>query len=135
MTPTLPEILHGNFMSLAMPATPDMAGEFMATRIGAIALMNALAAQEAERGSGVTVVENRAITAVLVNASGYAIDLPPEGDDPSPAAIDAHNAALRRALIDLHEAAETAGDTATDDRILDLYCAMAAGRKLQFPGA
>lgn len=134
MTPTLAEILHGNFLSLATPATPDMAGEFMATRIGAIALMNALAAQEAERGSGTAVVENRAIAAVLIDASNYAIKLPATDDDPSPAAIDARNAALRRALIDLHEAAEARNDTATEDRILDLYCTMAAGRILRFPG-
>jgi hypothetical protein len=133
VTPTLPEILRGNFMSLAIPATPDMAGQFIATRVSVIALLNLLAAQEAERGTAGAVLENRLIVDVLDSASAYGIVLPAPNDDPSPAAIDAYNGALRRALITLHEAVEERGDDAFDTRILALYAAMADGRKLTLP--
>ncbi len=133
MTPTLAEILRGNFMSLAIPATPDMAGDFMSTRVGVIALLNLLAAQEAERGSAAAVTESRAITGLIAIAPDYGVSIPPEPDDASPAAIDRHNAALRRALTVLHEAVEARGDTILDATILALYGAMAEGRKLSLP--
>ena len=133
MTPTLPEILRGNFMSLAIPATPDMAGQFMTARVSVIALLNLLAAQEAERGTAGAVRENRLISDLLGSAPAYAVVVPEPTDDPSPAAIDGHNAALRRALITLHEAVEQRGDDATEARILALYAAMAEGRKLTLP--
>ena len=133
MTPTLAEILRGNFMSLAIPATPDMAGEFMTTRVGVIALLNLLGAQEAERGTAGAGRENEAITTLLASAADYAIQVPADIDDPAPAAIDAHNAALRRALITLHEAVEARRDAALDTRILALYATMAEGRKLVLP--
>lgn len=135
MTPTLAEILHGNFVSLSTPATPDMAGEFMATRIGAIALLNLLASQEAERGSSAVMFESRSIRALLAEAKDYVVDIPPAPADPlpAPAAIDADNAALRRALIRLHEAVDLNGDAALETRILRLYRRMAEGRRLIYP--
>ena len=133
MTPTLPEILRGNFMSLAIPATPDMAGQFMTARVSVIALLNLLAAQEAERGTAGAVRENRLISDLLGSAPAYAVVVPEPTDDPSPAAIDAQNAALRRALITLHEAVEQRGDDALEAAILALYAAMAEGRKLTLP--
>ena len=133
MTPTLPEILRGNFMSLAIPATPDMAGQFMTARVSVIALLNLLAAQEAERGTAGAVRENRLISDLLGSAPAYAVVVPEPTDDPSPAAIDAQNAAFRRALIALHEAVEQRGDDALEARILALYAAMAEGRKLILP--
>ena len=133
MTPTLPEILRGNFMSLAIPATPDMAGQFMTARVSVIALLNLLAAQEAERGTAGAVLENRLIAELLAGVPAYPIAAPAPTDDPAPAAIDAHNAALRRALIALHEAVEARGDAALEARILALYVAMAEGRKLILP--
>jgi hypothetical protein len=133
MTPTLPEILRGNFMSLALPATPDMAGQFMTARVSVIALLNLLAAQEAERGTAGAVLENRLIAELLAGAPAYAIAAPAPTDDPAPAAIDAHNATLRRALIALHEAVEARGDAVLEARILALYVAMAEGRELILP--
>ena len=97
------------------------------------ALLNLLAAQEAERGTAGAVRENRLISDLLGSAPAYAVVVPDPTNDPSPAAIDAHNAALRRALITLHEAAEQRGDDATEARILALYAAMAEGRKLILP--
>jgi len=133
MTPTLPEILQGNFMALAAPVTPEMAGDFMAARVGVIAMLNLLCAQEAERGTSAAILESRAIAALLVGATGYGIAVPAPVDDLVPAAIDAHNASMRRSLIALHEAAEDCGDADLDARILALYAAMAEGRKLSLP--
>ena len=75
MTPTLPEILRGNFMCLAVPPTADMAGDYMTARITVIALLNLLAAQEAERGELAATVENAAIAALLADAreAGYPV--------------------------------------------------------------
>ena len=135
MTPTLPDILRGNFMSLAMPMTPDMAGDFMTTRVGVIGLLNLLAAQEAERGTAGALAENDAIKAVLREgaSAGHDVEIADPVTDATPAAIDARNAALRRALIGLHEAVEQTGDETLDRRILALYRRMAEGRKLILP--
>ncbi|TPG14574.1 hypothetical protein [Sphingomonas oligophenolica] len=133
MTPTLPEILRGNFMSLAQPQTPDMAGDFMTSRIGVIALLNLLAAQDAERGTAAIVAENAAIESMLQASTTYAVVCPDPANAITPAAIDARNAALRRALIVLHTAVESLGDNDTDRRILALYALMAAGRRLELP--
>lgn len=133
MTPTLPEILRGNFLSLAQPATPEMAGDFMTARVGVIALLNLLAAQEAARGMAAVVAENDAIEEILIAATRYAVSCPRPGDTKTPAGVDARNAALRSALIALHTAAEARGDDATDRQILALYVTMAAGRRLELP--
>lgn len=135
MTPTLPEILRGNFIALATPATPEMAGDFMGARIGVIGMLNFLAAQEAERGTSAAILENRAIAALLASATGYDITVPAASDDLLPTALDSQNAALRRALIALHTAAEDRRDTALDTRILALYIIMAEGRKLVLPSS
>ena len=65
MTPALPDILRGNFMCLAIPAPVESQGEFMTGRVGVIALLSLLAAQEVERGTTARVWENGAISAVL----------------------------------------------------------------------
>lgn len=133
MTPTLPEILRGNFMSLAQPTAPEMAGDFITARVGVIALLNLLAAQEAARGMAAVVAENDAIEQILIAAASYGVSCPRPGDIDTPAGVDARNAALRSALIALHTAAEARGDDATDRRILALYVTMAAGRRLELP--
>jgi len=133
MTPTLPEILRGNFMSLAQPPTAEMAGDFMTARVGVIALLNLLAAQEAARGMAAVVAENDAIEQILIAAKSDAVSCPRPGDIYTPAEFDARNAALRSALIELHAAAEARGDHATDRRILALYVTTAAGRRLELP--
>ncbi len=49
MTPTLPDITcAGSFMALAIPAPVESQGEFMTGRVGVIALLSLLAAQEVE---------------------------------------------------------------------------------------
>jgi len=137
MTPSLPDILVGNFMCVAEAPPPESAGEFMAGRVAVVALLSLLAAQEAERGIAARVWENSAIRAALVEAASYGAgfaEAASEGDgDLSMTALDRVNAALRRALISLHEAVEAAGDTARDQAILRLYRDMAHARRLDMP--
>ncbi|CAN5282039.1 hypothetical protein BH10PSE4_BH10PSE4_10480 [soil metagenome] len=138
MTPALPDILRGNFMSLAIPAPPESQGDFMTGRVGVIALLSLLAAQEVERGTQARVWENAAIAAMLVEgAEVYGVHhaevaaITPK--DLSLAALDAANAALRRGLIVLHEAVEAARDLPRHRAILGLYGQMAQARRLDLP--
>ena len=138
MTPSLPDILVGNFLCVAEPPPPESAGDFMAGKVGVVALLSLLAAQEAERGTAARVWENAAIRAVLADgASTHGAKFAEAGsgsdEDLSLAALDRANAALRRALIDLHEAVEAAGDTVRDHAILRLYRDMAHARRLDMP--
>jgi hypothetical protein len=138
MTPSLPDILVGNFLCIADPPPPESAGEFMAGKVGVVALLSLLAAQEAERGLSARVWENAAIRAVLADAaSAYGQTFAEAGEgtdtDFTLSALDRVNAALRRSLIALHEAVEAAGDTARDHAILRLYGKMADARRLDMP--
>lgn len=138
MTPSLPDILVGNFLCLAEAPPPESAGEFTAGKVGATALLSLLAAQEAERGLTARVWENDAIRALVSEAApvygqGFAEAASGPDGDFSLAGLDRVNALLRRALISLHEAVEAAGDTARDQSILRLYRDMAHARRLDMP--
>lgn len=138
MTPALPDILRGNFLSLAIPAPVESQGEFMTGRVGVIALLSLLAAQEVERGTTARVWENAAIGAVLAEAADaygpqYAEVAAIDATDLSLEALDRANAALRRGLIALHETVEAAGDTARWKAINGLYAQMAEHRRLELP--
>lgn len=138
MTPTLPDILVGNFLCVAEPPPPESAGEFMAGKVAVIALLSLLAAQEAERGAAARVWENAAIRAVLVEAAPvygetYAQAAGVVDGDFTLAVMDSANFVLRRALISLHEAVEASGDTTRDRAILRLYRDMAHARRLDMP--
>ncbi len=130
MTPTLPEILRGNFACLATPAPPEAAGDHLAANVSVIALLNLLGAQEAEQGAAAVLAENAAIEQVLAEDAADYDASALTNDQGSP---DARNAELRRALIRLHETAEARGDRALDRRILRLYRVMAEGRRLVLP--
>lgn len=135
MTPSLPDILVGNFMCMADPGPPEQQGEFMAGKVGLVALLSLLAAQEAERGVAARVEESALIRAALEEAEAE-YGLP--GDWPSTAgltipALDAVNAALRKALIGLHEAVEAREDWPRHHAILKLYAKMADLRRLDLP--
>jgi len=136
MTPSLPDILVGNFMCMADPGPPEQQGEFMAGKVGLVALLSLLAAQETERGVAARVEENALIRATLDEAAGdYGLDASawPVTQGLTIAALDAVNATLRRALIALHEAIEAKGDTARHQAILRLYAKMADLRRLDLP--
>ncbi len=134
MTPSLPDILVGNFMCMIDPPPPEQQGEFMAGKVAVVALLSLLAAQEAERGVAARVTENAAIQALIDEAAGdYSVEPVAGTDDLSISALDAVNARLRQALIRLHEAVEARGDTARHHAILRLYARMADLRRLDMP--
>ncbi len=144
MTPNLPDILLGQSLALAAPQPPEASGDYMAGRLGMIALLCALAAQEAERGIAARLWENQALRDLFARAAG-AYDEPLAGalasagaradEDVALSALDLANAELRRLLIALHEAVEARGDAGLDAEILTLYRAMAHARRLELPAA
>ena len=127
MTPTLPDILTGQAVALMTPMPPEAGGDYLAGRMGMLAMLAGLAAQEAERGAAARVWENGAIRALLATAG---VAPAPAVENLAWSALDAANAELRRALIGLHEAAEDRGDRALQVEILDLYRQMATARRL-----
>jgi hypothetical protein len=132
MTPTTNELLVGNFVALAVPPPPESMGEFLSGRVSVVGLISLLAAQEAENGVAVRVWENGAIADLLAK-TGETVPRAADPSDLSIAALDAHNAALRRLLIGVHEVAELEGKVALDREILSLYQAMADRRMLVLP--
>ena len=136
MTPSLPDILVGNFMCMADPGPPEQQGEFMAGKVGLVALLSLLAAQEAERGVAARVRENALIRATLDEATGdYGLDSSawPVTETLTMTALDSVNAALRKALNSLHEVVEAREDTVRHHAILRLYAEMADLRRLDLP--
>jgi len=65
MTPTVPELLLGNFLCLIEPPPPESSGDFQQGRIAVTGMIALLCAQEAERGVAARVWENGAIREVL----------------------------------------------------------------------
>ncbi len=135
MTPSLPDILVGNFMCMADPGPPEQQGEFMAGKVGLVALLSLLAAQEAERGVAARVKENVLIRATLDEAvADYGLNADwPATDALTLGALDSVNATLRKALIGLHEAVEAREDWPRHHAILRLYAKMADLRRLDLP--
>jgi hypothetical protein len=127
MTPALPDVLNGLVAALTMPPPPESSGEFTAGKIGLVAMLLMLSAQEAEKGLAVRVWENVAIRAALGETKTGAPDF-------RLSKLDAENADLRRRLTLAHEAAEFRGDVAADHAFLELYRAMADARRLELPG-
>ncbi|MFZ5670191.1 MAG: hypothetical protein ACOY4K_11905 [Pseudomonadota bacterium] len=138
MTPTVPELLAGNFLCLIEPPPPEAMGDFLQSRVAVTGMISLLCAQEAERGIAARVWENGAIRALLAGSAAaygaaFAEAAGGEDADLSLAALDRANAALRRALIALHIAVEQARDAALDTEIRRLYVAMAEARRLDLP--
>ncbi len=117
----------GQAVALMTPLPPEAGGDYLVGRVGMMAMLASLAAQEAERGLAARVWENDAIRTLLAKSGA-----PSEATDQNLAwsALDAVNAELRRALIRMHEMAEERGDRALQVEILDLYRQMAAARRL-----
>jgi len=138
MTPTVPEILMGNFLSMIEPPPPEAMGEFLQGRVAVIGMLSMLCAQEAESGIAARVWENGAIRDLLTRYAPtygptFATAAAGQDTDFTLTALDAANAALRRALITLHIAAEQARDAALDDEIRQLFVKMAQARRLDLP--
>jgi hypothetical protein len=140
MIPTATDLLNGCIKALAAPPRPEEAGVFLTARMRTVALINRLVALECASGSAVRVAENVAIRTLLADAAAKYAALASAGaavgdGDYSTEALDAANARLRRLLIELHEAAELAGDRELDRRILRLYREIAERRELKLPPA
>jgi hypothetical protein len=146
MTPTAPELLIGNFMTLIEPPPPESAGEFMAGKIAVTGMIALLLAQEMETGAAVRVAENRALRALFAEAvaEGWAPGQSPqlqtlaEGEDRelTLTTLDRANAALRAALIGLHAVVEDApGEPGREreKRIIRLLRHSADARRLDLP--
>lgn len=138
MTPTVPELLLGNFLSMMEPPPAESAGDYMQAKVGVTGMISMLCAQEAERGIEARVWENGAIRDLLKSSAAkygpvFAEAAAGVDKDFSLAAMDRANAGLRRALIDLHIAVERAQDAALDTTIRALYVKMADARRLDLP--
>lgn len=138
MTPTVPELLMGNFLAMMDPPPAESAGDYMQAKIGVTGMISLLCAQEAERGIEARARENTAIRELLAASAGrygerFAQEAVGVDTDLSLAAMDRANAALRTALIDLHIAVEEARDAALDTQIRALYVKMAEARRLDLP--
>lgn len=137
MNPTVAEVLMGNTVAVMTPQPPEAGGDYAAARAGMLATLNMLASQEAERGVVTRLWENAAIRTVLAAGAKYDAGLTAAAaatdTDLAWSALDAANADLRRRLIALHEAVETANDAALDRQILTLYRDMAHARRLEMP--
>jgi hypothetical protein len=144
MTPTLNELLTGCFLACSQPVAPEAMGDFMSGRIGIVAMTTLLGAQESEKGPATRIWENEQIRVLIQDSLplyGQTIEplaseaLAQTGGDGSISQLDAANALLRRALIALHIAVETAADVPLDRRILKLYRDMAERHRLDLPMA
>ncbi len=138
MTPTVPELLLGNFLCLMDPPPEESVGDYLQAKIGVTGMISMLCAQEAERGIEARAWENGAIRDLLKAAAPaygqrFAEAAAGVDTDLSLAAMDRANAGLRRALIDLHIAVEAARDAARDTEIRALYVKMADARRLDLP--
>jgi hypothetical protein len=137
MTPTAADLLAGCIKSLAAPLPAEDAGLFMIARMRTVMLLNRLAALECARGAAVRVAENAAIRTLIAEGgarhAGLAEAAAAADGDYTIEMLDAANARLRRLLIDLHDAAETAGDRELDRKILKLYRDIAERRELALP--
>jgi len=138
MTPTVPELLLGNFLALIEPPPPEAMGEFLQGRVAVTGMISMLCAQEAERGTETRLWENADIRALLRcgaarHGAAFAERAEVEDKDMTLAGMDRVNAALRKALIDLHIAAEEAGDRELDHAILRHYVESADRRRLDLP--
>ena len=133
MTPTVSELLLGNFLCLMDPPPPESMGDFLTGRVAVTGMIAMLAAQEAERGAEARLWENAAIRELL-RLGGVAIPAEAAVDrDFAICGLDRVNAVLRRALIALHIAAEERGDRALDHAILRFYVKSADMRRLDMP--
>ncbi len=133
MTPTVSELLLGNFICLMEPPPPETLGDFMAGKIAVTGMIAMLAAQEAERGAEARIWENQAIRELLKQGGAAIPEDAAVEKDFSICGLDRVNAALRRALIALHTQVEESGDRALDHAILRFYVKSADMRRLDMP--
>ena len=137
MTPTAADLLNGCILTLTAPPRPEDAGLFATARLRTVAMINRLVAIECAQGTAARVWENAALRSLLADAAVKYRAVPGASEiadgDFSLEALDAANAKLRQLVIQLHEAAELAADTALDRTILKLAREIARRRELNLP--
>ena len=146
MRPNVGDVLQGLAVAVTSPAAQEAGADYAASRAGMLAMLAGLAVQEADRAGAAALAENAAIRALFAQALAHdgardgglggrlAAAARETETDFTLSGLDGANARLRRLLIELHERVENAGDRDLDGRILELYAAMARGRRLQMPG-
>jgi hypothetical protein len=142
MTPSVREVLQGCLRAMMTPPSPDAGPDYAASRAGLAGMLVGLATAEAERAAGAAIAENADIRRLFVEVRGGEADLDARlakavsdtDADLSVPALDAANAALRRLLIELHEAVEARGEAAAHGAIVALYGRMAQGRRMTLGG-
>ena len=140
MNPTAEELLEGGKAAIAQEAPPEAGAVFSQSKTGVAHLIMMLAQQEMANGVAVRVAENKAIRALFKEAADWVPALKPrllallrtEDADQSIPALDAANADLRNALIELHAATDS--NKGRNMRVLRLLRLMAEGRKVDLPG-
>ncbi|MFN3521753.1 MAG: hypothetical protein ACK4YQ_05860 [Phenylobacterium sp.] len=118
MTPKIPDVLHELAALVARNAMPDVDPADRASALGLSSMLLSIAAQEWDRAAARLVEENAMIRALLAEAPGALgegelgerlWDLSASQEqDLRICALEASNAVLRAALIELHAALEAA---------------------------
>ena len=142
MKPSPELVLNHAFAKIAMemgPALPPGYGQGSATTTGVLLLM---VAQEFNRAAAIRKAENddmrqlfADVAAQMPQSLSTALRTAASGEDRdlTVSVLDASNTALKRLLIDLHVAAEVAGDRALDHRIVRMMQGWAARRQVVLP--
>lgn len=142
MKPSPELVLNHAFAKIAMemgPALPPGYGQGSATTTGVLLLM---VAQEFNRAAAIRKAENDAMRALFAEVAGR-MPAPlasalrgaagEQDADLSVQALDAANAGLKKLLVEVHAAAEVAGDRGLDHRIVRLMQGWAARRQVFLP--
>lgn len=130
MTPTVPEVLAEIAGIALRNADPSVHPADRASALGLSAALLGMAAEVWDGMADRLHAENAAIRALLARDGAHA-DLAKATDASLRiSALKASNDALRKALIDLHAAAETRGDTALAEDIWRELVASTERRKL-----
>ncbi len=142
MKPSPELVLNHAFAKIAMemgPALPPGYGQGSATTTGVLLLM---VAQEFNRAAAIRKAENDDMRQLFADVAAQmpqplstALRTAASGEDRdlTVSVLDASNTALKRLLIDLHVAAEVAGDRALDHRIVRMMQGWAARRQVVLP--
>lgn len=117
MTPTVPEVLAEIAAIAIRNADPSVHPADRASALGLSAALLGMAAEVWDGMADRLHAENRAIRGLLARDPAFA-DLAAGADESLKiSALKAANDSLRRALIDLHAAAEARGDAALSEEI------------------
>jgi hypothetical protein len=142
MKPSPELVLNHAFAKIAMemgPALPPGYGQGSATTTGVLLLM---VAQEFNRAAAIRKAENDDMRQLFADVAAQmpqplstALRTAASGEDRdlTVSVLDASNTALKRLLIDLHVAAEVAGDRVLDHRIVRMMQGWAARRQVVLP--